>query len=131
MFNKYRIANYIISVVTFVIQLTFLILALVINYLFLVGLGAFWALAAVYGGWIQWIGAKYHHADSDTITAGLGLEMPLAQFLTVYFTYRFTKDLMLKEQKEQEVIEAQKAAEKEKAEKAKKKPVKKTITKKK
>ena len=100
MFNKYRIANYVIAIATFFIQLGFLIVSLVVNYIFFVGVGVIWALAAVYGGWIQWIGAKYHHSDSDTITAGLGLEIPLAQFLTVYFTYRFWKETVENDKKD-------------------------------
>lgn len=92
MFNKYRNANYIISVVTFILELTFLLLGVWEDYLYFVGLGVTFALAAAYGGWIQWIGAKYHEADSYTITAGYGLQIPLTQPLTIYFTYRFDKD---------------------------------------
>lgn len=92
MFNKYKYANYIVSAISFALELTFLMLALFVDYIYFVPAGVVWALAAAYGGWIQWIGARDHGADGYAITAGYGLQIPFTQYFTIYFTYRFSKD---------------------------------------
>lgn len=101
MFDKYRIASYILSVITFVLQIGFLFAGIFANHLFFIGMGVVWGISSVYGGWLQWIGAKYHESDSDTITAGFGMEIPLCQFLTIYFTYRFWKWNVNKDKKQE------------------------------
>ena len=92
MFNKYTIANYIVALTTFILEVLFVVLGSTINLYMFIGAGATYIIAAAYGGWIQWIGAKYHNADGYTITAGYGLQIPFAQALTIYFTYRFKKE---------------------------------------
>ena len=92
MFNKYTISNYIIAITTFILEILFVVLGSTIDLYWFIGAGVTYALAATYGGWIQWIGAKYHNADGYTITAGYGLQIPFAQALTIYFTYRFKKE---------------------------------------
>lgn len=93
MFNKYEKPNYIISFFLFLFQISFGILVILdwSNFGWISGFIASWALGAMYGGWIQWIGAKHHHAHSYIISAGFGLQVPLLSFMTIYFTYRFIK----------------------------------------
>lgn len=92
MFNKYKIPNYVIAMLSFSFELMFVILGSFIDLYYFIGAGAVYALAASYGGWIQFIGAKYHNAEGYTITAGFGLQIPFTQVLTIYFTYRFAKE---------------------------------------
>lgn len=99
MFSKYKYANIIVATVSGACEAIFAGLAWSVNMAFGIGFLLAWALSAIYGGWIQWIGAKYHGADGYTITTGIGLQIPFAQFLTLYFTWRFERD-----QEEQEYL---------------------------
>lgn len=92
MFNKYQIPNYIIGIVSFALELTCIALGTSRDMFYFIGAIVIYILSAAYGGWIQWIGAKYHNATSYIITAGFGLQVPFAQVLTIYFTYRFIKE---------------------------------------
>ena len=92
MFNKYTISNYCVALTTFILEVIFVVLGSTVDLYFFIGVGITYVIAFAYGGWIQWIGAKYHNAEGYTITAGFGLQIPFAQVLTVYFTYRFKKE---------------------------------------
>lgn len=92
MFNKYKISNYIIATITFILEIAFVALGCTEDLFYFVGAVIVYALSAAYGGWIQWIGAKYHNATGYTISAGFGLQVPFGQPLTIYFTYRFSKE---------------------------------------
>lgn len=90
-FNKYIIPNYVISLIVLATQIVFASLGLYYlgDLIWWIGVVIPWALGAMYGGWLQWVGDKHHDADGYIITAGMGLQIPFAAFLTIYFTYRF------------------------------------------
>ena len=99
MFKKYVKPSYLVASITFILEIIFLILAVVdnvgirdlneIEWLYICLFLTSWALSAAYGGWIQWIGAKHHNAESYIISAGFGMQVPLLQPMTFYFVWKW------------------------------------------
>lgn len=99
MYKNFLIPNLIIASLSFTLELMFVILSIIINsgwegpnIAYVGGFIAIWSISVLYGILTQFIGVTHYKADSNIISAGFGMQIPLLQVITIYFTYKFWKN---------------------------------------